>query len=62
MNAIESTTQVLVNSSEVGNAGQTDLQLYTGSITASSVPIGPVWDIYNPPTPIPATGLIFKDI
>ena len=62
MNAIESTTQVLSNSSEVGNAGQTDLQLYTGSITASSVPIGPIWDIYNPPAAIPATGLIFEDV
>ena len=60
MNAIESTTQVLVNSSEVGNAGQTDLQLYTGSITASSVPIGPVWEVYSPPATVPATGLTFE--
>ena len=62
MNAIESTTQVLVNSSEVGNAGQTDLQLYTGSITASSVPIGPVWEVYSPPAAVPVTGLTFSDI
>jgi hypothetical protein len=52
MNATASTTQVLVASSLVGNLGQTDLQLYTGSITASSVPIGPVWDIYDPPAAI----------
>ena len=52
MNATASTTQVLVASSTVGNLGQTDLQLYTGSITASSVPIGPVWNIYDPPTAV----------
>ena len=61
MNAVEATTQALVASSEVGDLGQTDLQLYTGSITASSVPIGPIWEIYNPPAAIPATGLIFRD-
>ena len=62
MNAIEATTQVLVNSSQVGNAGQTDLQLYTGSITASSVPIGPIFPIYSPPAAVPATGLTFSDV
>ena len=43
MNAYAETTQVLNNSSLVGGLGQTDLQLYTGSITESSVQIGPTF-------------------
>ena len=43
MNAYAETTQVLTNSSLVGGLGQNDLQLYTGSITASSVQIGPTF-------------------
>ena len=43
MNAYAETTQVLDNSSLVGGLGQTDLQLYTGSITESSVQIGPTF-------------------
>jgi len=49
MNAYAETTQVLTNSSLVGNLGQTDLQLYTGSITASSVQIGPTFIPTGPP-------------
>ena len=40
MNAEQSNTRILNNSSLVGDLGQTDLQLYTGSITASAVEIG----------------------
>ena len=43
MNAYASTTQVLNDSSLVGGLGQTDLQLYTGSITESSFQIGPTF-------------------
>ena len=44
MNAPASTLQVLSASSLVGGLGQTDLQMYTGSITASAVPIGPYFN------------------
>ena len=62
MNAPAATTQALSASSQVGDAGQTDLQLYTGSITASSVPIGPIFPIYSPPAAVQATGLTFEDL
>ena len=43
MNAYAETTQVLDNSSLVGGLDQTNLQLYTGSITESSFQIGPTF-------------------
>ena len=52
MNAQESLTQVLDNSSLVGDLGQTDLQLYTGSITASSVEIGITLNMFDDQAPI----------
>jgi len=52
MNAQESLTQVLDNSSLVGDLGQTDLQLYTGSITASSVEIGLTLNMFDDQAPI----------
>jgi len=52
MNAPASTNHFLVNSPiVVVGAGQTDLQLYTGSITASSVPIGPSFQTLEDVTP-----------
>ena len=55
MNARESTIMALSASRTVGLHDRTDLQLYTGSITASSVPIGPAFNIATPPTPEEAT-------
>mgnify|MGYP006103072191 FL=1 len=52
MNAQESLTQVLDKSSLVGDLGQTDLQLYTGSITASSVEIGLTLNMFDDQAPI----------
>ena len=51
MNARESTIMALSASRTVGLHDRTDLQLYTGSITASSVPIGPAFNIATPPVP-----------
>ena len=52
MNAPASTYQALSASSLVGDLGDTDLQMYTGSITASSFQIGPSFELYALPTPI----------
>ena len=60
MNAVASTTQILDNSSLVGDLTTNTLQMYTGSITASSVPIGPSFEILGLPTPIPSTNTIFS--
>tara|TARA_R110000787_G_scaffold72144_3_gene160903 strand:- start:874 stop:1473 length:600 start_codon:yes stop_codon:yes gene_type:complete len=54
MNAPASTNHFLINSSTVGGNLSTDLQLYTGSITASSVPIGPSFQTIVDPTPTEA--------
>ena len=51
INVTASTTQILDNSSLVGNLGTTDLQLYTGSITASTVELGLGFDIFTSPSP-----------
>ena len=55
INATASTTQVLDNSSLVGNLGSTDLQLYTGSVTASTVDLGLGFETYSAPTPTQAS-------
>ena len=55
MNADSSTLQILNNSSLVGNSGATDLQLYTGSITASAVQIGPSFEVLSTITPVQAS-------
>ena len=60
MNAVASTTQILDNSSLVGDLTTNTLQMYTGSITASAVPIGPSFEILGLPTPIPSTNTIFS--
>jgi len=52
MNAASSTVQVLSNSSLVGGLSAMNLGLYTGSITASAVPIGPAFTTLTSPTPI----------
>jgi hypothetical protein len=57
MNATASTLQVLDNSSLVGGLGQTDLQLYTGSITQSSVELGLAFEIYTQATPTLASNI-----
>jgi hypothetical protein len=54
MNAPASTLKVLNNSSLVGGHGLTDLQMYTGSITASAVPIGPYFNLITNVAPTPA--------
>ena len=54
INATASTTQVLDNSSLVGNLGSTDLQMYTGSFTASAVELGLGFEQYSAPTPLQA--------
>jgi hypothetical protein len=51
INVTASTTQILDNSSLVGNLGTTDLQLYTGSITASTVELGLGFDVFTTPSP-----------
>jgi hypothetical protein len=51
MNAAASTLQILSASTLVGDLGVGDLGLYTGSITASAVPIGPVYNPKSKPTP-----------
>ena len=50
------TFQILSASGLVGDHGATDLQLYTGSITASSELIYPGFNLYAPPTAIQGTG------
>ena len=55
INAPASTLQILNNSSLVGDLAEDKLQLYTGSITASAVQIGPSFDILTAPTPAQAT-------
>ena len=52
MNAPSTTLEVLDNSSLVGDLGAGKLQLYTGSITASSVEIGPAFEKFVNPTPV----------
>ena len=58
MNAPASTYHALQNSSLVGNLGGFDLQLYTGSITASAVPIGPAFEILTDPTPVESENVL----
>lgn len=60
MNAPASTLQVLNNSSLVGDLGIRELQLYTGSITASSVEIGPAFELYTNPIPVQTQVPIFN--
>ena len=62
INVTASTTQILDNSSLVGNLGITDLQLYTGSITASAVPIGPSFTTLQTPTPVVASNILIETI
>ena len=57
MNAPASTLQVLSGSSLVGSLTPNTLQLYTGSITASAVQIGPYFDILTGSAPILVTPL-----
>jgi hypothetical protein len=57
MNAPASTLQVLSGSSLVGSLTANTLQLYTGSITASAVQIGPYFDILTGSAPILVTPL-----
>jgi hypothetical protein len=52
------TFKILDNSSLVGGNANTDLQLYTGSITASSELIYPGFTIYTTPSPIQGIGAI----
>ena len=52
INATGSTTQILDNSGLVGGLGSTDLQLYTGSITASAVDLGLGFVTSSTPTPV----------
>jgi len=52
MNAKPATIMALSASSLLGGNGQNDLQFYTGSITASSVQIGPWFKELDPPSPI----------
>ena len=54
MNAKPATTMALSASSTLGFNGPEKLQFYTGSITASSVPIGPRFNILLEPTPTEA--------
>ena len=51
MNAVSSTVQILSASSLVGGLNAADLGLYTGSITASAVPIGPAFTTLSTPVP-----------
>ena len=55
MNVAASTFQALNNSSLVGDLATDKLQLYTGSITASAVQIGPSFDILDAVTPVEGT-------
>ena len=57
MNADASTLQILNNSTLVGNSGATDLQLFTGSITASAIQIGPSFEVLATVTPVQATNV-----
>ena len=57
MNAPASTLQVLSGSSLVGSLTPNTLQLYTGSITASAVQIGPYFNLLTGSAPILATPL-----
>jgi hypothetical protein len=52
MNAKPSTIMALSASSILGGNGQNDLQFYSGSITGSSVQIGPWFDIISGSNPI----------
>jgi hypothetical protein len=53
MNAKASTYHALSASSTITNSQRIDkLYLYEGDITASSVPIGPAYNIYTPPPPV----------
>ena len=59
MNAAASTLQILSASTLVGDLGVGDLGLYTGSITASAVPIGPAFTTLSTPTPIQSQYPVF---
>ena len=59
MNAASSTIQILSASSLVGDLNAMDLGLYTGSITASAVPIGPAFTTLTSPTPIVSDSPVF---
>ena len=50
INAPASTYHALQNSSLVGNLSGFALQMYTGSLTASAVPIGPSFTVLEAPT------------
>jgi hypothetical protein len=58
MNAPAGTIQALSASSLVGGLGQRDLQMYTGSITASAVPIGPYFNMIANLAPTPSPILV----
>ena len=62
INAPATTKKALINSSLVGDLGATDLQLYTGSITASAVPLGPAFNILTAVTPTEDTTIITEPI
>ena len=59
MNTAASTLQILSASTLVGDLGVGDLGLYTGSITASAVPIGPAFTTLSSPTPIQSQYPVF---
>ena len=58
MNAPAGTIRALSASSLVGGLGQRDLQMYTGSITASAVPIGPYFNMIANLAPTPSPILV----
>jgi len=64
MNASASTYLALSASSTIvgGPASITKLALYEGDITASSVPIGPAYNIYTAPSVTPAPNVIISSI
>ena len=62
INATASTYQALSGSSLVGDLTTSSLQLYTGSITASAIPLGPAFNIYSTITPTEDTNIITTPI
>ena len=60
MNAKPATIMALSASSLLGGNGQNDLQFYTGSITASSVQIGPWFNVLGDPVPVEATDIVIR--
>ena len=61
MNAKPATIMALSASSTLGGTNQNSLQFYTGSITASSVQIGPWFEIGGSPTPIQSLSALIAE-